>query len=53
MLFSETASPIRSPAISGFSADFAKQGPRDSRGRSLRDLDLKTRLRYPLSYVIY
>ena len=39
---------------SGFAADFARQGPRDARGRSLRDLDLKTRLlRYPLSYVVY
>jgi hypothetical protein len=37
-----------------FAMDFAAAGPRDSRGRSLRDLDLKTRLfRYPLSYLIY
>ena len=29
-------------------------GRRDSRGRSLRDLDLQTRLfRYPCSYLIY
>jgi hypothetical protein len=33
---------------------FAARGPRDSRGRSLRDLDLRTRLmRYPCSYLIY
>ena len=39
---------------SGFASDFVNQGPRDSHGRSLRDLDLKHRLfRYPLSYVIY
>jgi hypothetical protein len=39
---------------SGFDAWFQKQGPRDSRGRSLRELDLRTRLfRYPLSYLIY
>ncbi|PYS55974.1 MAG: hypothetical protein DMG13_01925 [Acidobacteria bacterium] len=39
---------------SGFASDFVKLGPRDSRGRSLRDLDLKHRLfRYPMSYVIY
>lgn len=39
---------------SGFAADFAKRGPRDSKGRSLRTFDLKTRLfRYPLSYMIY
>jgi len=38
----------------GFTEWFAAQGPRDSKGRSLRDLDLRTRLlRYPLSYLIY
>ncbi|HEV2680627.1 MAG TPA: hypothetical protein VGV14_09010 [Rhodanobacter sp.] len=38
----------------GFDAAFAKQGPRDSRGRSLRDFDLNNRVfRYPLSYMIY
>jgi hypothetical protein len=38
---------------SGFTAAFAKSGPRDSKGRSLRDLQLTTRLmRYPLSYMI-
>jgi hypothetical protein len=55
MLFSGEA-PLTDPVAgtSGFADDFMKQGPRDSRGRSLRDLDLKTRLlRYPLSYVIY
>ena len=39
---------------SGFDAWFQKQGPKDPRGRSLRELDLNTRLfRYPLSYLIY
>lgn len=39
---------------SGFAEDFQKRGQRDSRGRSLRDLDLTRRLfKYPLSYVIY
>ena len=39
---------------SGFAADFAAAGPRDSKGRSLRDLQLTTRLmKYPLSYLIY
>jgi hypothetical protein len=39
---------------SGFTADFAKRGPQDSKGRSLRSFDLKTRLfRYPLSYMVY
>ena len=37
-----------------FAADFANNGPQDSRGRSLRQLDLQTRLlRYPCSYLIY
>jgi hypothetical protein len=40
--------------VSGFAARFSTRGPRDSRGRSLRDLDLATRLmRYPLTYMIY
>jgi hypothetical protein len=39
---------------SGFAERFAARGPADRRGRSLRDLDLKTRLlRYPCSYAIY
>lgn len=55
LLFTEEA-PLTSP-ISGnpeFIKDFAKKGPRDSLGRSLRDLDLHTRLlKYPCSYLIY
>lgn len=44
--------PIRGSAE--FAADFTRMGPRDRRGRSLRDLDLTRRLlRYPLSYLIY
>lgn len=39
---------------SGFAEKFAKQGPTDRRGRSLRQLDLEQRLmRYPCSYMIY
>jgi len=39
---------------SGFDAWFQKQGIRDAQGRSLRELDLKTRLfRYPLSFLVY
>ncbi|MBI1347685.1 hypothetical protein GC163_15525 [bacterium] len=39
---------------STFAADFVRQGPRDSAGRSLRDFDLQTRLfRYPCSYLVY
>jgi hypothetical protein len=38
----------------GFAATFSARGVRDSKGRSLRDLDLETRLmRYPCSYLIY
>ena len=34
--------------------DTAHFGPRDSKGRSLRDFDLQKRLfRYPMSYLIY
>jgi hypothetical protein len=39
---------------SGFAETFASLGPTDRHGRSLRQLDLSTRLmRYPLSYMIY
>src|SRR6202034_4106110 len=38
----------------GFTEEFAARGPRDSRGRSLRDFDLHTRIfKYPCSYLIY
>jgi len=46
------ADPIE--GTSEFAAEFAARGPRDAKGRSLRDLDLKTRLfKYPCSYLIY
>jgi hypothetical protein len=55
MLFTKEArlaAPIH--GTSGFAVDFAKRGPRDSRGRSLRDLDMRTRMfRFPCSYMIY
>jgi hypothetical protein len=39
---------------STFAREFAARGPRDRKGRSLRDFDLKTRIfRYPCSYLIY
>jgi hypothetical protein len=39
---------------SSFATDFAALGPRDSKGRSLRNFDLQTRLfKHPLSYLIY
>jgi hypothetical protein len=50
------AAPFVAPMVgsSGYDVWFQKQGPKDPRGRSLRDLDLKTRLfKYPLSYLIY
>lgn len=55
MLFSgEAALTAPIAGTSGFAAEFQKRGRRDSQGRSLRDLDLQTRLlRYPLSYMIY
>ncbi|MFM1885520.1 MAG: hypothetical protein RL026_677 [Pseudomonadota bacterium] len=38
---------------SGFQQRFAREGPLDPRGRSLRDLDLQSRLfRRPLSYMV-
>jgi hypothetical protein len=55
MLFTEEAK-IRDPiaGVSTFTTTFARRGPHDKQGRSLRDFDLKTRLfRYPLSYMIY
>jgi hypothetical protein len=39
---------------SGYAQEFAAKGPRDARGRSLRDFDLRTRIfKYPCSYLIY
>jgi hypothetical protein len=39
---------------SGFSELFSRLGPRDRRGRSLREFNLTTRLfKYPCSYLIY
>lgn len=48
--------PLGAPieGTSSFARDFASRGPRAEDGRSLRALDLQTRLfRYPLSYLIY
>ena len=45
-------SPIR--GATSFAQDFSAKGPRDGKGRSLRELDLTHRLlRYPCSYMIY
>jgi hypothetical protein len=59
MLFvNEAALPgSGSPGVDGsstFAREFAARGPRDRKGRSLREFDLKTRIfRYPCSYLIY
>ncbi len=48
--------PLKEPVkgVSTFTKTFAERGPRDAKGRSLRDFDLQKRLfRYPLSYLIY
>ncbi len=55
LLFCEEAQltdPLK--GTSGFAEEFVQRGPRDHRGRSLRQFDLKRRLfAYPCSYVIY
>jgi len=54
MLFSgevALATPVK--GTSGFSEEFIERGKKDSRGRSLRELDLNGRMfKYPLSYLI-
>jgi hypothetical protein len=55
LLFVDEA-PLEGPVAgtSGFAEEFAARGPRDSRGRSLREFDLRRRLfKYPCSYLIY
>ena len=55
-LLNADAAPFTAPMAgnSGYDAWFQKRGPKDARGRSLREFDLKTRLfKYPLSYLIY
>ncbi len=55
MLFADEAlleAPVK--GTSSFARDFEARGPRDEKGRSLRDLDLARRMfRYPCSYLIY
>jgi hypothetical protein len=54
MLFVDEAKLQGVQGASGFAKSFSARGPRDSKGRSLRDLDLKERLfTYPCSYMIY
>jgi hypothetical protein len=55
MLFRREA-PLDGPVqgTTRFAAEFARKGPRDLQRRSLRELQLKTRLfRYPCSYLVY
>jgi hypothetical protein len=55
LLFVDEA-PLPGPVAgtSSFAAGFGASARRDSRGRSLRDLDLRRRLlKYPCSYLIY
>jgi hypothetical protein len=55
MLFANEA-PLTDPirGTSSFAEEFAARGPRDAKGRSLRDFDLRTRMfKYPCSYLIY
>ncbi|WP_165226290.1 hypothetical protein [Aquisphaera insulae] len=55
LLFAGEA-PLTGPVVgdSGFAREFSDRGPRDGRGRSLRDFDLTRRIfKYPCSYLIY
>jgi hypothetical protein len=55
LLFSREAQlPAAIRGDSPFAREFAARGPRDDRGRSLRDFDLTRRLfKYPCSYLVY
>jgi hypothetical protein len=55
LLFAQAAPlPGTVSGTSTFATEFSRSGPRDARGRSLRDLDLQHRVfRYPLSFLIY
>jgi len=54
LFVNETPLPGPVQGTSGFAERFSAEGPFDSRGRSLRQLDLQHRLlRYPCSYLIY
>ena len=55
MLFAEEV-PLTAPVrgVSTFTQSFPQGAPRDRKGRSLRDFNLRERLfQYPLSYMIY
>jgi hypothetical protein len=55
MLFADET-PLTAPikGSDAYAAEFMAQGPRDRQGRSLRQLDMTTRMfRYPCSFLIY
>lgn len=55
LLFAGEA-PIKGPIVgtSQFAEEFMAMGPQDKSGRSLRDLDLSSRMfKYPCSYLVY
>lgn len=55
LLFCEEA-PLAGPVkgTSGFAEEFAAREPKDTKGRSLREFDLTTRMfKYPCSYLVY
>ena len=50
----EAPLPAGMRGSSGFATAFSARGQRDAKGRSLRDLDLQSRLlKYPCSYMVY
>ncbi|MBC7852813.1 MAG: hypothetical protein IAF94_05205 [Pirellulaceae bacterium] len=50
----ETPLTHKIEGTSRFAEEFQEQGPRDKRGRSLRDFDLTRRMfKYPCSYLVY
>lgn len=55
LLFADEAKlTAKLAGTSGFAEEFVKKGPRDAKGRSLRDFDLEKRLfKYPCSYLVY
>jgi len=54
LFIDEAPLPSRIIGTSGYAEKFADLGPRDRKGRSLRQFDLNHRLlKYPCSYMIY
>ena len=54
LFIDETKLPDKVRGASGFAERFSARGPKDSKGRSLYQLDLNRRLmKYPCSYLIY